>query len=79
MEQHACLDALSPDCLLGAQLCACVIVPNKVVEQPVPFQEVWEASKEQCHSGCGGRDGVFPWRGSSSAIAVAIESGSGCL
>lgn len=41
-----------PICLLGTQLCAYVIVANKVVEQPVPFQEVQEASGEQCHGGC---------------------------
>lgn len=42
----------SPICLFGMQLCAYVIVANKVVGQPVPFQEVQEASSEQCHGGC---------------------------
>lgn len=41
----------SPVCLFGTQLRAYVSVPNKVVEQPVLFQEVQEASNEQCHGG----------------------------
>lgn len=42
----------SPICRFGVQLFAHVIVVNKIVEQPVPFQEVQEASSEQCHGGC---------------------------
>lgn len=42
----------SPICLFGMQLCAYVTFANKVVEQPVPFQEVQEASSKQCHGGC---------------------------
>lgn len=47
VEWHTCLDTKSPVCLFGTQLCAYGSVPNKVVEQPVLFQEVQEASNEQ--------------------------------
>lgn len=78
-EWHTCLDAVSPDCLLGAQLCACVIMKNKVVEQPVPSQEVQEAAMNSVIVAVAEEMGFFPRRGSSSGVAVAVESGSGHL
>lgn len=79
VEWHTCLDT---ELCLAPSYVHVLLLLIKLLNNLSPFrryrkQAMNSVMENAWNSGsCGGRDGVVPWRRSSSGTAVAVESGS---